>query len=157
MTIWTEEFANQLAKKYAHEKGALLAILHDVQDELGHIPTQGVDFLADYLNLTRAEVDGVVSFYHDFSTRKKGRHIVKICRAEACQAAGVEGLVSYFENKISQCNQSTADEGELFSLETVYCLGNCALSPSIMIDEKLYGRVDESRFDYILKSWGDAS
>ena len=106
--------------------------------------------IAQELNLSRAEVHGVVSFYHDFRTEPPGKHVVKICQAESCQAMGSRELTSHAEKKIGvNLSQTTAD-GQL-TLEPVYCLGNCACSPAVMIDEKVYGRVDPKKFDRLLE------
>ena len=129
--------------------GALLPVLHAIQDELGHIPEDAVPIIANEMNLTRAEVHGVVTFYHDFRSHPPGRHVVKICQAESCQAAGSEALTAFAKKRMGiEFHQTTADRA--CTLEPVYCLGNCALSPSVMVDKEVFGRVSEDRFDEIL-------
>ncbi|NVK19505.1 MAG: NAD(P)H-dependent oxidoreductase subunit E [Methylocystaceae bacterium] len=142
---WSDNFATHLYEKYKNTKGALLPILHEIQDCLGCIPHAAVLHICDSLNLSKAEVDGVISFYHDFRRENDGRFEIKVCRAEACQAAGSEELVSYIQNRLSQ-----AETQGTFRIEPVYCLGNCALSPSLMMDGKLHGRVSPERFDRLL-------
>ena len=130
--------------------GALLPILHGIQDELGYIPEDAVPIIANEMNLTRAEVHGVVTFYHDFRSHPPGRHIVRICQAESCQAAGSDALTAYARKRLGiEFHQTTQDRS--CSLEPVYCLGNCALSPSVMVDKEVFGRVTEERFDEILQ------
>ena len=130
--------------------GALLPILHGIQDELGYIPEDAVPIIATEMNLTRAEVHGVVTFYHDFRSHPPGRHIVRICQAESCQAAGSDALTAYATKRLGiEFHQTTQDRS--CSLEPVYCLGNCALSPSVMVDKEVFGRVTEERFDEILQ------
>jgi formate dehydrogenase subunit gamma len=130
--------------------GALLPILHAVQEELGYIPESAIPIIASELNLTRAEVHGVVTFYHDFRSHPAGRHVVKICQAESCQAVGSARLTTHARERLDvDFHQTTADRS--CSLEPVYCLGNCALSPSVMVDNEVFGRVTEQRFDEILE------
>jgi formate dehydrogenase subunit gamma len=130
--------------------GALLPILHAVQEELGYVPESAIPIIASELNLTRAEVHGVVTFYHDFRSHPAGRHIVKICQAESCQAVGSARLSTHARERLDiDFHQTTADRS--CSLEPVYCLGNCALSPSVMVDNEVFGRVNEQRFDEILE------
>ena len=129
--------------------GALLPVLHAIQDELGHIPEDAVPIIANEMNLTRAEVHGVVTFYHDFRSHPPGRHVVRICQAESCQAAGSEALTAFAKKRMGiEFHQTTADRA--CTLEPVYCLGNCALSPSVMVDKEVFGRVTEDRFEEIL-------
>jgi formate dehydrogenase subunit gamma len=130
--------------------GALLPILHAIQDEIGFIPPDAVPVIAEELNLTRAEVHGVITFYHDFRSQAPGRHIVRICQAESCQAMGSVALTSHAKRRLGiDFHQTTADKS--FTLEPVYCLGNCALSPAIMVDGDLYGRVTPHRLDDALE------
>jgi len=130
--------------------GALLPILHGIQEELGHIPLKAVSIIAEELNLTRAEVHGVISFYHDFRSKPAGRHVVKICQAESCQAMGSEPLTTHAKQLLGiGFHDTTRDEA--FTLEPVYCLGNCACSPAIMVDEEVYGRVTPQRLQEILQ------
>jgi formate dehydrogenase subunit gamma len=126
-----------------------MPILHGIQEELGYIPTDAVPIIASEMNLTRAEVHGVVTFYHDFRSSPPGRCVVKICQAESCQAAGSEALTAFARKRLGIEFHQTTEDGSC-SLEPVYCLGNCALSPSVMIDKEVFGRVTEERFDEIL-------
>lgn len=126
--------------------GALLPILHAIQHELGFVPPAAVDRIADALNLSRAEVHGVVTFYHDFRSEPPGRHVLKLCRAEACQSMGCERLEVRLREKHGLSMGATSADGSV-TLEPVYCLGNCALSPSAMFDGKVQGRVTEARLD----------
>ncbi len=129
--------------------GALLPILHAVQEALGWIPKEAVPVIAGQLNLSLAEVHGVVSFYHYFRTQPSGRHVVHLCRAEACQAVGAVALEAHAKAHLGVDFHATTGDGAL-TLEPVYCLGNCALGPSVMIDNTLYGRVSAQRFDALV-------
>ncbi|MBL8751305.1 MAG: formate dehydrogenase subunit gamma [Planctomycetes bacterium] len=126
--------------------GALLPILHAIQHELGFVPPAAIERIADALNLSRAEVHGVITFYHDFRTAPPGRHVLKLCRAEACQAMGCERLENRLRDHHGIAMDATAADGSV-TLEAVYCLGNCALSPSALLDGRLVGRVTEKRLD----------
>ncbi|BBK29623.1 formate dehydrogenase gamma subunit [Stella humosa] len=124
--------------------GPLLPILHAVNDRLGHVDQRAVPLIADILNLSRAEVHGVVGFYHDFRRAPAGRHRVQVCRAEACQAMGGEALASRLEQVFGVPFGQTTVDGRV-TLEAVYCLGNCALSPAAMIDGEPVGRATVAR------------
>lgn len=129
--------------------GALLPICHAVQESLGFVPKDAVPLMARELNLSVAEVHGVLTFYHFFRQQRPGRHVVHLCRAEACQALGAAALEVHAKRSLGiDFHGTTADQA--ISLEPVYCLGNCALGPSIMIDEKLKGRVTAERFDALM-------
>jgi len=124
-----------------------------VQAAFGHIPALAIPAIARALNLSRAEVYGVVTFYHDLRAEPAGMHILKICRAEACQALGCETLVEQAEQRLgSKCGGTSAD-GRM-TLETVYCLGLCATAPSAMIDGKVIGRLDERKLNSIIEGAG---
>jgi formate dehydrogenase subunit gamma len=129
--------------------GALLPVLHAVQEALGFIGEEAQALVARQLNLSLAEVHGVVSFYHYFRTARGGRHVVHVCRAEACQALGAVGLEGHAKSSLGIDFHGTTADGAI-SLEAVYCLGNCALGPSLMIDEELHGRVTAERFDELM-------
>ena len=133
--------------------GPLLPILHGIQDRLGFIPAEAVPRVAQALNLSQAEIHGVVSFYHDFRTVPPGRHILRMCRAEACQAMGSETLAGHARARLGVDFKQTTADGAV-TLEPVYCLGNCACAPAVMIDGRLHGRVSPERFDELL---GDLS
>lgn len=139
----------RLADARATEPGALLPILHAIQDEVGFIPEDAVAIVADVLNLSRAEVHGVLTFYHFFRTRPPGKHTLYVCRAEACQSMGSRALEERIRDRLAIDFHETTPDGK-FSLEPVYCLGNCACSPAVMVDETVYGRVTPDRLDRIL-------
>ncbi len=143
------ERALAICAAHANRPDELLEIFHAVQGELGFVPEAVLPVIANALNLSRAEVYGVLSFYHDFRRSPPGRHVVKMCRAEACQAMHTEEVCRHAEQKLGAKFGETSPDGE-FSLEAVYCLGNCALSPAMMIDGDLFGCVDEKRFDAII-------
>jgi formate dehydrogenase subunit gamma len=126
--------------------GALLPILHAVQDALGYVPHDAVPLIASSLNLSRADVHGVVSFYHYFRSAPAGRCVVQVCRAESCQAMGSTALEAHAKAALGIDWHETTRDGAV-TLEPVYCLGNCALSPAVMIDGELHGRVTPEAFD----------
>lgn len=131
--------------------GALLPILHAVQDAIGFVPADAVGLIANQLNLSRAEIHGVVTFYHYFRTQRGGRHIVHLCRAEACQSLGAAALEQHAKRSLGIDFHGTSADRAV-TLEPVYCLGNCALGPALMIDEELQGRVSPERFDELMQS-----
>lgn len=129
--------------------GALLPILHGIQDDIGYIPPEAVPVIAQELNLSRAEVHGVISFYHYFRQTPPGKHTLQICQAESCQAMGSEQLTAHAKMTLGiDFHQTSADQE--YSLEPVYCLGNCACSPAIMVDDEVYGRVTPERLEQLL-------
>jgi formate dehydrogenase subunit gamma len=134
------------------EPGPLLLVLHAVQDVLGYIPPAAVPVIADGLNLSRAEVHGCITFYHYFRDQPAGKHTIRICRAESCQSMNADALVEHARERLAIDFHHTTPDGAL-SLEPVYCLGNCACSPAVMIDRTLYGRVTPERFDELLAEW----
>lgn len=127
----------------------LLPVLHALQYAFGYIDEAALPIVARALNISQAEVRGVVSFYHDFRRAPAGRHIIKICRAEACQARGCEALVAHFAQAHHLAPGDTTSDGAL-TLENVYCLGDCALGPAALIDGALIGRLDEARLDALV-------
>jgi formate dehydrogenase subunit gamma len=129
--------------------GALLPVLHAVQGALGYVPKEAVPLIARQLNLSVAEVHGVVTFYHYFRTTPGGRHVVHVCRAEACQALGAQALERHAQAALGVDFHGTTADGAI-RLEPVYCLGNCALGPAVMIDTRLEGRVTATRFDELM-------
>ncbi len=131
------------------QPGALLPIFHRIQEHLGHVPQDALPEIATALNLSRAEVHGVMSFYHDFRSEPAGRCVIKMCRAEACQAMGAEALIAHAEQRLATPLNSTCADGSV-TLEAAYCLGNCALSPAMMIDGALKGKVTPARFDALV-------
>jgi formate dehydrogenase subunit gamma len=146
---WDAETGRGLVRALKHVEGALLPILHAIQDEFGYVDEAAVPIIADELNLSRAEVHGVMSFYHDFRKHAPGQHIVKICRAEACQSVGGRDSEAHARERLNADFHETSADGR-YTLEPVYCLGNCACGPSAMIDGKLYGRVTPKRFDQLV-------
>ena len=145
----SEQIARTICEAHGNRPDELLEIFHAIQHELGFVPEPTLPVIARALNLSRAEVYGVLSFYHDFRRAPAGQHVVKICRAEACQSMHNERLCRHAEGKLGTTFGETSPDGT-FTLEAVYCLGNCALSPAMMIDGDLYGCVDNERFDAIV-------
>jgi formate dehydrogenase subunit gamma len=143
--------AKAAAARYGNRPDALLEILHDLQHEVGCVSEAAVPVIAKALNLSRAEVHGVVSFYHDFRRTPAGRHIIKVCRAESCQSMKGNALAAHAEKTLKVKFGGTTSDGEI-TLEAVYCLGLCALSPAIMVDNQPKGRVDTKAFNAIVKS-----
>jgi formate dehydrogenase subunit gamma len=143
---------DSIVASHADEPGALLPILHSVQKRLGYIPAEAVEHIARGLNLSRAEVHGVISFYHYFRQHPPGLHVVQVCRAEACQAVQGEATEDHARACLGTDFHGTSSDGK-FTLEAVYCLGNCAAGPSVMIDDRLYGRVTPARFDELMNEW----
>lgn len=143
------EQLQQIIARFRDQPGPLLLVLHAIQDEFGYIPNEALPTVAAELNLSRAEVHGVVTFYHYFRHTPPGRHVVQLCRAEACQAMQAERLAEHVQRRLNIGFHQTTADGR-FTLEPVYCLGNCACSPAMMIDDELYGRVTPARFDAVL-------
>lgn len=132
--------------------GAMLPILHDIQDAIGYIPSEAVPLIAEALSVSRAEVHGVITYYHHFRQHPVGKHSIRICRAEACQSVGAEALLEHARKALGCGVHETTGDGE-FSLEPVYCLGQCACGPSILVDEhKLYAHVTPAKFDALIQS-----
>jgi len=138
-----------LVDRHAHLPGALLPMLHAIQDEFGHVPEQAVPVIAKGLNLSRAEVHGVITFYHHFRSHAPGRHVVQVCRAEACQSVGAVALEAHAKKCLGIDFHETTADGAV-TLEAVYCLGNCAVGPSLRVDDDIVGRVTPERFDEIV-------
>ena len=126
--------------------GALLPVLHGVQGALGYVPEEAVSLIARELNLSRADVHGVISFYHFFRREPAGRHVIYLCRAESCQAMGAVALEQHIKHRLDIDFHQTTVNGT-YTLEPVYCLGNCACSPAMMVDGELKGRMTPERFD----------
>ena len=124
-------------------------MLHALQDEFGYIDSEAFPVLADALNISRAEVVGVVRFYHDFKEEPTGAHMLKVCRAESCQAMGCDALIEHIEGALGVGLGSTTADGAL-TMEEVFCLGNCALSPAVMLDNRLHGRVTPASADRLI-------
>jgi formate dehydrogenase subunit gamma len=146
---WDADRALARIQELERLPGALLPMLHALQDEFGYVDRAAVPLIASALNLSHAEVHGVISFYHDFRHDAPGRHVLKMCRAEACQSMGCEKMIGHVENRLGvKLGQTTEDRS--FTVEAVYCLGNCALSPAVMLDGKLYGRVSSDVADFLI-------
>src|SRR5215813_3457904 len=146
---WSVERANALIAEHSGLQGPLLPILHAFQEEFGYIDEAAEPLIAEALNISRAEVHGVVTFYHDFRRKPAGRHLLKLCRAEACQAAGGDAIAARAEQRLGIALGETSADGSV-SLEPVYCLGLCACAPSAILDGKLYGRLDQNRIDALI-------
>lgn len=145
----SEQRARAICQAHGNRPDELLEIFHAVQEAFGYVPEPALLAIAGALNLSRADVHGVLSFYHDFRRSPPGRHVVKICRAEACQAMHTEKLCRHAVQRLAAKFGETSADSE-FTLEAVYCLGNCVLSPAMMVDGDLYGCVDNKRFDAII-------
>jgi formate dehydrogenase subunit gamma len=140
------ELVRSIAATHSGDEGPLMIVLHDIHRQFGYIDRSWVSVVADELNLSRAEVHGVVSFYHDFRSEPAGQMTVKVCRAEACQAVGANDLVEHVRRSLGVGLGDTAADGSV-TLDQVFCLGNCALGPSVQIDGVTHGRVDAARVD----------
>jgi formate dehydrogenase subunit gamma len=138
---WSVEAARAIIAANAGREGATLPILHALQEAFGCVPEAAEPLIAEALNLSRAEVHGVVTFYHDFRRTPPGRHVLKLCRAEACQARGGDALAADVERGLGTPINSTSADGRV-TFEAVYCLGLCALGPSLMLDGRLVARVE---------------
>jgi formate dehydrogenase subunit gamma len=139
----------RILQLHANEPGALLPILHDVQDALGYIPAHAVPVIAEAQNLSRAEVHGVVTYYHHFRSEPAGRHVIQICRAEACQSMGADALLAHAELRLGCGAHGTTSDGA-FTLEPAFCLGLCASSPAMTLDDQPHARVTPKAFDALL-------
>lgn len=143
------EVVSSIVKAHRADRGALLPILHDIQRELGYIDPECVPVVAAELNLSRADVHGVVTFYRDFRPEPAGSVTVRLCRAEACQAVGAEQLVAHAEQVFGIKVGQTTPDGSV-TLDQTFCLGNCALGPAAQVNGKTYGRLDNARLVEIL-------
>jgi len=146
---WDVTRGSEIIAEHAAQDGATLVILHALQEAFGYVPEAAIPMVASALNLSRAEVHGVVTFYHDFRDKPAGRHVLKLCRAEACQAAGGDALAERAEAMLGIALGSTTADQRL-TLEPIYCLGLCATAPSAMLDGRLIGRLDAARIDAIV-------
>ena len=146
---WDAAAAQGVIAPLANEPGALLPILHGLQEAFGYIPEPAEPMIAEALNISRAEVHGVVTFYHDFRREPAGRHVLKLCQAEACQATGCQSLAARAEEKLGIKMGETSRDGRV-TLEAIYCLGLCSVSPSAMIDGRIVARIDEKKLDALI-------
>lgn len=147
------EKITQIISQHQSMKGALLPLLHAIQDEVGYIPADSVGDIAKSLNLSRAEVHGVITYYHFFRQEPAGKNVVQICRAEACQACGAEELMNFAE-KILGCSQHETTKNGQVTLEPVYCLGMCASSPAIQVNDHIHARINSDKLKKILEKVG---
>ena len=150
---WSPKRLAAILADHAGMEGALLPILHAVQSAFGFVPQPSVPLVASHLNLTRAEVHGVVTFYHDFRDKPAGQHVLKICRAEACQSMGCESLVERAEQRLGVSCGNTSGDGRM-TLEAIYCLGLCATAPSAMLDGRVVGRLNADKLDKLIAGAG---
>jgi formate dehydrogenase subunit gamma len=151
-----EALVDSAIEQHAHRPGGLLPLLHEIQDHAGYVPPESVPRIAKALRLSIAEVHGVISFYHHFRATAPGRHVVRICVAEACQSMGANTLLAHARSSLGVDLHETTPDGAL-TLEPVYCLGNCACSPAVLVDNDLVGRVDAGRFDAIVRQCREAA
>lgn len=141
--------ASEIISRFEARPELLVQVLHAFLERYGFISDEAIRQIASELNLSRAEVHGVVSFYHDFRTTPPGRHTLKICQAESCQAMGSRELTAHAEEKLGVTLSNTTEDGKV-SLEPIYCLGLCACSPAVMIDNKIHSRVDANKLDGLI-------
>lgn len=146
---WDADAARAVIADKQAMPGALLPILHALQEEFGYIDREAEPMIADVLNISRAEVHGVVTFYHDYRDKPAGRHVLKICRAESCQARGSDALAAHAEARLGVAFGNTTADGRV-TLEPVYCLGLCSVSPSAMLDDRIVARLDTRKLDTLL-------
>jgi len=147
---WNAERASEIIARYRHLEGAGLPILHALQETFGCVPEAAVPLVAEALNLSRAEIHGTVTFYHDFRKEPPGKRVLKLCRAESCQAAGGDALVARAEAKLGMAMGETTLDRRV-TLEAVYCLGLCHSSPAAMLDRHVFGMLDEAKLDALVK------
>jgi formate dehydrogenase subunit gamma len=141
--------------QHAQRPGGLLVVLHAIQDRVGFVPPDALPRIALALNLSRADVHGVITFYHDFRTSPPGRHVVRLCQAESCQSMGSAALADHAKSRLGLDFHQTSADGAV-TLEPVYCLGNCACSPALTIDGRVHGRVTPERFDRLVGALEEA-
>ncbi|GAB1378739.1 formate dehydrogenase subunit gamma [Pararhodobacter sp.] len=144
------ETLHEILNAHRGMEGALLPILHAVQEAFGHVPQEALPVIAKDLNITRAEAHGVMSFYHDFRENPAGRTVLKLCRAEACQSVGADALADHARGKLGIDWHETTADGAV-TLEPIFCLGLCACGPAAMVNGKLVGRADAAKLDRILE------
>jgi formate dehydrogenase subunit gamma len=146
---WDSARGAEIIAEHTHLEGATLVILHALQEAFGYVPEPAIPMIAEALNLSRAEVHGVFTFYHDFRHEPAGKRVLKLCRAEACQAAGGDALAARAEARLGIALGNTTADNRV-TLEPIYCLGLCATAPSAMLDGRLVGRLDEARIDALV-------
>ena len=146
---WNPDLAQERIKELETTPGALLPILHSLQEEFGYIDEAAVPMIARALNVSQAEVHGTISFYHDFRHIAAGRHVLKVCRAEACQSMGCDTLIRHIENRLGISLGGTTEDGSV-TFEQIFCLGLCATSPAVMLDGRPFGRVSPQMADTLI-------
>ena len=149
--VWNEQRGNEVIAAFVHEEGAALPMLHALQKTFGHIPRAAVPMVASALNVSRAEVHGIVSFYHDFREAPPGAHVLKLCRAEACQSMGGDAIAAAAIEHLQIGWSETTPDGRI-TLEPVFCLGLCACAPAAMLDDKVVGALDTARLSALLEN-----
>jgi len=147
---WNLGRAEEIIAAHQHLDGAMLPILHALQHEFGYVDREAIPLIAEALNLSRAEVYGIVSFYHDFREAPPGQHVLKLCRAEACQSMGADALAERARDMLRvDWGETTADRR--VTLEPVFCLGLCACAPAAMLDERVFGGLDDARLASLIE------
>lgn len=146
---WSEERGAEVIKQHAQQAGAALPILHALQETFGYVHADAVKMVASTLNLSRAEVHGIVTFYHDFRSAPAGEHVLKLCRAEACQSMGADALAAHAREKLHVDWHETTTDKQV-TLEPVFCLGLCACGPAAMLDHQVFGRLDAKSLDTLI-------
>ena len=140
----------QYVSAYKDTPGALLPLMHAIQDDIGYVPEDSYPFISKAYNLSVAEIHGFVTFYHHFRTHPTGKNVLQVCRAESCQAMGGEEIEMYCKDTLGIDYHQTTDDN-LITLEPIYCLGNCACSPAVMINDNVIGRVSKKKIDNIIR------
>ena len=146
---WSETRAGEIIAAHAKQEGAALPILHAIQEEFGYVPQDAIPMVAQALNRSRAEIHGVVTFYHDFREKPAGRHVLKLCRAEACQSMGGDALAAQAQKRLGIGWHETTPDGQV-TLEPIFCLGLCACAPSALADGEVVGRLDRAGLDTVI-------
>lgn len=146
---WSEKRGAEIIAQHAQQAGAALPILHALQETFGYVHSDAVKMVASALNLSRAEMHGIVTFYHDFRSAPAGDHVLKLCRAEACQSMGADALAAHAREKLRVDWHETTSDKRL-TLEPVFCLGLCACAPAAMLDHQVFGRLDAKRLDTLI-------
>jgi formate dehydrogenase subunit gamma len=146
---WSETRAGEIIAAHAKQEGAALPILHTIQEEFGYVPQDAIPMVAEALNRSRAEIHGVVTFYHDFRETPAGRHVLKLCRAEACQSMGGDALAAQAQKRLGVGWHETTPDGQV-TLEPIFCLGLCACAPSALVDGEVVGRLDRAGLDAVI-------
>lgn len=153
MDLQTQETLAAVLADHPPAPGALLPLLHALQDRAGHVPPEAVPVIAEHLNLSRAEVHGVISYYHFFRQAPAGRTVLQVCRAEACQSRGADSLLAHAEQRLGCASHATRADGTV-TLEPIYCLGLCASSPALMLNERVHARMTAAKLDALLAKEG---